>query len=506
MGVEQARVGALDWAILAATLLLATGVGLLVGRRARSARAYVVGEHDVPWWAVLLSIVATETSSVTFLSVPGKAYLGDLRFLQLPLGYVIGRVAVARLLLPRYFEGDSLTAYEVLGRRFGPGVKRLTSLLFLVTRSLADGLRLYLTALPLELLTGMPLSAAVATMAVVTVAYTFVGGMKAVVWTDVVQFFLYVAGGVLAVVVACGDLDGGLAGLLARAGGAGKLRIFDLSAALDSGDTLWVGLIGGAFLTLASHGADQLMVQRYLCARSQKQAAAAVVASGFVVLLQFALFLLLGLALWGWFDGHPPASPITSGDQAVPRFIATRLTAIPGAVGVILGALFAVSMSTLSSSLNSSAAALVNDHLRPSIGRSWSDARALAVTRFATLLFGAIQAACGLFGGRFAASVVDAVLQIASFTTGVTLGLFFLARFSPRASGRAALVAALCGLAAMVAIACSKPIGGRAIHGLWYSCIGSTITLGVGVAVAALDPRGRLEEVADAPERAEREA
>jgi len=431
--------------------------------------------------------------------VPGKAYLGDLRFLQLPLGYIVGRVAVARLLLPRYFEGDSLTAYEVLGRRFGPGVKRLTLLLFLVTRSLADGLRLYLTALPLQKLTGMPLPAAVAVMALVTVVYTFVGGMKAVVWTDVVQFFLYVGGGVLAVAVACGDLDGGLGGLLARAGDAGKLRLFDLSAALDSGDTLWVGLIGGAFITLASHGADQLMVQRYLCARSQRQAAVALVASGVVVLLQFALFLLLGLALWSWFGAHPPAAALTKGDEVVPLFIVTRLTAIPGAVGVILGALFAVSMSTLSSSLNASAAALVNDHLRPSIGKEWDDARALRATKCATLLFCAIQAACGLVGGRFAGSVVDAVLQIASFTTGVTLGLFFLARAAPRASGRAAFVAALVGLAAMVAIACAKPIGGRAIHGLWYSCIGSTITLGVGVAAAAVLPRGRRDDAAPPP-------
>lgn len=489
----QARVGALDWAILCATLLLAAGVGLAVGKRARSARAYVVGERDVPWWVVLLSIVATETSSVTFLSVPGKAYLGDLRFMQIPLGYIVGRVVVARLLLPRYFEGDALTAYEVLGRRFGPGVKRLTSLLFLVTRSLADGLRLFLTALPLHELTGLPIVASVAVMAAITVAYTFVGGMKAVVWTDVVQFFLYVGGGVLAIAVACGGLDGGLAGLLARADAAGKLRVFDFSTSLASGDTFWVGLIGGAFLTLASHGADQMMVQRYLCARSQRQAAAAVVASGFVVFLQFGLFLLLGLALWGWFGVHPPAVAIEKGDQAVPRFIATRLTAIPGAVGVILGALFAVSMSTLSSSLNSAAAALVNDHLRPSIGRDWDDARALRTTRWATLLFACIHATCGLIGGGFARSVVDAVFGIASFTTGVTLGLFFLARLAPRATGRDALVAALCGLGAMSAIAFLQPFGGHSIHSLWYSCIGSTITVGVGAAAAALAPRAERE-------------
>src|SRR6185369_4435930 len=278
-GVDQARVSPLDVAILVATLLVAAAVGLVVGRRAKSTRAYVVGERDVPWWAVLLSIVATETSAVTFLSIPGKAYFGDLRFLQLPLGYVVGRIAVARLLLPRYFEGDALTAYEVLGRRFGPGVKRLTSALFLVTRSLADGLRLFLTALPLQALTGMPLSAAVAVMALVTVVYTFVGGMKAVVWTDVVQFAIYIAGGVLALAVACGDVPGGLGGIVERAGAAGKLRWLDFTPTLASSDVFWAGLVGGAFLTLATHGADQLMVQRYLSARSRGQAAVALIAS-----------------------------------------------------------------------------------------------------------------------------------------------------------------------------------------------------------------------------------
>jgi len=475
--VAHASVTVLDVAILVATLAVAVVVGLAAGRRARSARAYVVGERDVPLWAVLLSIVATETSAVTFLSVPGKSFDGDLRFLQIPLGYVVGRFAVAWLLLPRYFEGDALTAYEVLGRRFGPGVKRLTSLLFLVTRSLADGLRLYLTALPLQALTGISIVNAVAVMALVTLAYTWFGGVKAAVWTDVVQFFLYVAGGIVALAVACRGVDGGLTAVLARAAQSGKLRWLDFTPTLRSGDVFWVGLAGGASLTLATHGADQLMVQRYLCARSQRQAALALVASGAVVLLQFGLFLLLGLALWAFFGDHPPAIAIARGDQAFSRFIVERLTAIPGAVGVILGALFAVSMSTLSSSLNASAAALVNDFARPAIGARWDDATTLRATRAATVLFACVQGACGVVGGACARSVVDAVLQIASFTTGVTLGLFLLARLAPRATGRTALLAAGAGLAILVAVWQFTPLAG-----LWYSCVGAGSTLLVGAA------------------------
>ena len=497
------RLSAVDGAILLATLLVAAGAGLLGGRRAGGARAWLVGERDVPWWAILFSIVATETSSVTFLSVPGVAYEGDLRFLQLPLGFLLGRWWVARWLLPLYFEGDAITSYEVLGRRFGPGVRRASSLLFLVTRTLADGMRLYLTALPLKLLTGMPIAAAIAAMTAITVAYTFVGGLRAVVWTDFVQFFVYVGGGVLALAVAVGGVEGGMASVLDLAREHGKLRWLDPAPfdadgtlALERTELLWAGLLGGAFLALATHGTDQLMVQRYLCARSRREAGFALVASGFVVLAQFALFLLLGLALFAWFRAHPPATPIAGGDAVFPAFIAGRLAQIPGAVGVILGGLFAVSMSTLSSSLNSSSAALVNDWLAPTIGRSWSDASRLRATRLAMAGFACVQAACGMTGAALERSVVHVVLAIASFTTGLTLGLFFLARSLPgaapgspaaRRQGRAALIAFAVMLAAMIGI-----WRGTSLAWPWYAVAGSLGTWLIGSAIERVSRGGSI--------------
>ena len=480
-----------DLSIVAATLVLALGTGLLLGWRAKSAtttRSFLVAEHDLPWWAVLLSIVATETSSVTFLSVPGISFGGDLRFLQLPLGYLVGRLFVARFLLPGFFQGDALTTYEVLGRRFGSGVKRASSLVFLITRNGGDGLRLYLTALPLQKLTGLPLPAAIGVMSLVTIAYTFVGGMRAVVWTDVVQFFIYVAGGVLALVVAAGD--GGIGGVLAESSAHGKLACFDFSFDLASANTFWAGLIGGAFLTIATHGTDQLMVQRYLGARDVREARRALLVSGVVVLLQFALFLLVGLALAVWFRGHPEIGPIAKGDDAFSTFIARRLTQIPGAIGLIFAALFAVSMSTLSSSLNASAGALVNDWLKPTVARNWDDARTLRATRLATLGFGVAQAAAALAGASLKGNVVSAVLTIAGFTTGLTLGLFFLARWlgkapadrtSARSQGVAALAAFLVMLAVMTCV-----WRGTTIAWPWYSLIGSVGTLLVGRLLAAL--------------------
>lgn len=484
----------LDVAVLAATLLLAVAAGLLLGRKAASAQSFLAGERDVPWGAVLLSIVATETSSVTFLSIPGVAWGGDLRFLQLPLGYLIGRVVVAHLLLPRYFEGQVLTSYEVLGRRFGPGVKRASSLLFLVTRTLGDGLRLYLTALPLQLLTGWPLEGAVALLVGVTLAYTWFGGVRAVVWTDAVQFFIYVGGGVLALAVAIGDTSGGLAAVLERADAAGKLRLLDGALDFTRTNTLLAGLLGGAFLTLATHGTDQLMVQRYLCAKGQREAGRALIASGVVVLLQFALFLLLGLALHAWFADRPPATPFAKGDEVFPAFIVGRLRELPGAVGLILGALFAVSMSTLSSSLNASASALVNDFAGASRSMgsttasttgSDSDAARLRRARAATVLFALLQGALALSGTLLTRSVVDVVLQIASFTSGITLGLFLLARqlgplpvdAAARAvDARAALLAFCVGLAGMTVVWRATPLAWP-----WYALVGSLGTLAVGL-------------------------
>jgi SSS family transporter len=487
------KLSAIDLAILLATLLAAVGAGLLLGKRAATSRAWLVGERDLPWWAVLLSIVATETSAVTFLSVPGKSFDGDLTFLQIPLGYVVGRLLVARLLLPLYFQGEALTSYEVLGRRFGPGVRRASSLLFLVTRNLADGLRLYLTALPLELLTGLPLWASVAAMGALTVAYTFVGGMRAVVWTDVVQFFVYVGGGLLALEIAAGGVDGGLVGVLSVARESGKLRLFDFAPVFDRENVFAAGLVGGAFLTLATHGADQLMVQRYLCARGRREAGLALVLSGVVVLLQFALFLLIGLALFACFRERAPDALDVRGDRAFPVFIAERLSRVRGAAGFVLGAVFAVSMSTLSSSLNSSAAAAVNDWLRPAVGRRWDDARALRVTRGAMVGFALVQTGCALAGPALEESVVSAVLAIASFTTGLTLGLFLLARVLPepvggverRRQGASALAAFGAMLAAMILV-----FSGTSLAWPWYSVVGSLGTLLVGMGLARAPLRG----------------
>lgn len=470
-----------DFAIVAAYLLGTVLFGMWVGRGAKDDTDYMLGGRDLPWWGLLFSIVATETSTVTFLSIPGFAYGKDMTWLQLALGFLVGRFVVAALLLPEYFRGRFFTAYEVLQRRFGGKVKQTASLLFVITRSLADGLRLFLTAIVLEQMASIPLDWAIALIGATTIVYTFFGGMRAVVWTDVAQFVVYIVGALVAFAILLGQLPGGLPGLLESAGAQGRLRVLDLTPTLTDPYVLWAGLFGGLFLTLGSHGADQLMVQRYFCARSQREASLALRLSGFVVMAQFALFLLIGVGLRAYYDLHPPAQPFGHPDRVFATFIVEHMPS--GVLGLVLGAVFAAAMSTLSSSLNSSATAAVKDLYVPLLRAGAETAHQLRATRLFTVFFGLVQIGVGIGGQWLSQSVVSNVLTIAGFTTGIILGVFFLGVLTTRVDQRAALVGMLVGLAGMTGIAFLTPLAWP-----WYAMVGSLGTAGVGLLASYVLP------------------
>ncbi len=476
-----------DLAIVTAYLVATLAVGASLGRGQRGVADYMLGRRDVPWWAVLLSIVATETSTVTFLSIPGFAFARDLTWLQLALGFVLARFVVRAVLLPRFFEGSLFTAYEVLGRRFGDATRRTASLLFVITRTLADGLRLYLTALVLQEALGLGLPAAVMLVGVTTLAYTAIGGMRAVIWTDAAQFLVYVAGGCAALLVILGRLPGGAAGLIAAAGSAGKLRVLDASFDWANPYTLWAGVVGGLFLNVGSHGADQLLVQRYLCARSERDAGTALWTSGFVVFAQFALFLLIGTALWAYYAAFPPAVPFDRPDRVFAHFIATAMPR--GLTGLVLGAVFAAAMSTLSGSFNSSATTAAHDLVRPWL-RDARPERLLRVTRALTVLFGVLQMTVALSAARLTESVVTNVLTIAGFSTGIVLGVFLLGMLAG-VGQRSALVGMAGGLAGMTLLAFATRLAWP-----WFSMAGSLGTLALGLAASRLWPEAGLSTAA----------
>src|SRR3954464_6128872 len=320
-------ISALDIIVILLYLTGTTLLGMWVGRRQRDAKDYFVAGRSIPWWAVMFSVVASETSALTFISIPGLAYTTDLGFLQIATGYLLGRIAIAYTLLPRYYEGELVTAYALLEKRFGLATRRFTSIVFMVTRGLADSVRVFATAIPIALiLEGVVprqwvMPTAVLVLGTLTIIYTYRGGMRAVVWTEILQATVYIVGGVAALVLLGKLATGGWSQILATAQPAGKLKFIDFYTGFDRPHTVFAGLIGGAFLSMASHGADQLIVQRLLSARSLKDSQMAVIGSGVAVIFQFALFLLLGIGLWAFYQGK--AFPIP--DAIFPTFIVDQM-------------------------------------------------------------------------------------------------------------------------------------------------------------------------------------
>ena len=482
--------------------LYLTGTILLsayFSRSHRNIRDYFVTGRRMPWWAIMGSIVATETSTVTFISVPGFAYGADLTFLQLVVGYLIGRIAVSILFIPAYFRGDLLTVYQLLGRRFGSGVRRLTAAIFLVTRSLADGFRLFATGLVLAALLTLPtmeqaalawvpwldpadtlLATSVLMLGIVTAVYTYLGGMSAVIWNDVTQLSIYLVGAMLAAVILLDRIPGGWAEVMQVGSAAGKFRLIDFTWDLTQDYTLWSGVVGGAFLTTATHGTDQLLVQRYLCGRSARQAATALLVSGAVIFVQFLLFLFIGTMLYVYYTGDAAAEVATftvngqvQTDRIFPTFIVSQLPV--GVMGLVVAAIFAAAMSTLSSSLNSSSAAAVADFYIPMTGRSRSDGHYLAVSRGLTAVWGAVQIAVALAAIELSGRVVDEVLGIASFTNGVILGIFLLGTLTRSVRQRAVFVGVGAGALTMLAVRMLTGVSWQ-----WYVVVGSSATFAAG--------------------------
>jgi SSS family transporter len=473
----------LDAAVLAAYLLGVTAWGAWLGRKARGGRGYFLGDRELPWGAVLLSVVATETSTLTFLSIPGVAYLGNLAFLQIALGYVVGRTAVAGIFLPAYYRGELNTAYALLGKRFGEGTRRFTSGVFQITRLLADSVRLFLTAVPLALITGWPYPTSIVVLGVATLVYTYFGGIRAVVWVDALQMGLYLLGAALALAVLQGAIPGGWGAVVDSASAAGKLSWLDFSFDLSVPYTFWAGVIGGGFLSMASHGTDQLIVQRLLTCRDLGAARRALIGSGVVVFVQFALFLLVGIGLWAFYGGREFAVS----DEIFVTFIIEELP--PGITGLLIAGVFAAGMSTLSSSINALASASVYDFWAPLSGRGDDDLAVFRAGRVFTLLWAGllIGTAVAYIPLAQGSTAVEVALQIASLVYGGFLGAFLLGVSRVRASGRSVIV----GMAAGIAVVTSVWVfGDGAIGWPWFVPIGVAVTLGVGHVAARVERRG----------------
>jgi SSS family transporter len=485
----------LDFAVIAAYFAAMVAIGFWATRRQSTAGDYFLGARDLPTFAILFSIVATETSALTVISVPTIGARGDLTFIQLAFGYLIGRIGVAAWLLPGYFEGTQETAYQRLERRFGVRSRRVVSIVFLITRFLGDGVRIFAGAIPLALLTGWSIPTAIVAMGIVTLVYTWFGGLKAVVWADVVQLAIYVAGGVVALWIAW-NMAGGMSHSLALSAAAGKLRLLDLHVNLTDTYTLIGGIIGGALLSAASHGTDHLIVQRLLATRSLRSAQRALVGSGVVVILQFLLFLLVGSAIWA--AGLAPDN--VQGDTIFPRFIIEHLPS--GLAGLVVAGILAAAMSTISSSINALASSVTHDLYAGITGRT-DPAHLLKVGRAFSAAWGLALVGAALFFFYFASGtdtpVVVLALSIASITYGALLGTYILAGRWPQAAGEDAIRAVVVTVLAMLIVVFAKQLAG--VDGFswlapvgklawpWYVPLGTLIAVSVGVGSSMLRSR-----------------
>ncbi len=473
----------LDWAIVVLYLLGVLIFGIISGGKQRNTLDYFLGAREIPWLAVCFAVVATETSALTFLSIPGVAYSMNLNFLQLAFGYIIGRIVVSFLLLPAYYKGKLTTAYQFLGIRFGRKIRNFASIVFMLTRLAADGVRLFTTAIPLAvILKGSEQFAnwtdaqiyiiSIVIVTAITFMYTFIGGVRAVIWMDVVQMFIYIGGAIAAMIVLGMKIDGGIQHVLNFA--SEKFKIinwgFDkpLKEFFTQPYTLFASLIGGAFLSMASHGADQLIVQRLLTANSLKGSQKALITTGFIVALQFFMFLFLGLMLYTFYNGKE-----MNPNEVFAHFIINYMP--NGVSGLIIAGLFAAAMSTLAGSMSSLASSAMMDIYKPYFGKNTDERKELIISRIITAIWALLLVGSAMFFMRTEKTVVELALSIASFTYGGLLGSFLLAILFKKVDENSAIIGFIFGIAVMVYVILNTKIAWT-----WHTLIGAGTTIIVG--------------------------
>lgn len=503
----------LDLIIIFGYLIGVTAFGSWFGKKQETTEDYFVGDRSVPWWAIAASIVATETSTITFISVPGIAFSkgGNFQFLQLVAGYMLGRIVISFLFIPMYFKGELLTVYELLGTRFGLKVKMLASSLFVVMRNIADGIRLLLTAIVLGAVytafqpgtdVNTVIIASIILLGLVMIVFTYFGGMEAVIWVEVIQLGIYIGGAIAAAIVIANQIEGGFSGAVAIGEQFQKFTLvdwglrdtaytfqvpfseqalnFNLPIDLTKTYTFWAGLIGGCFLTMSTHGTDQYLVQRYLCTNKPSRASLALLSSGAVVLGQFIGFLFIGVLLFAYYqpyamEGYGAAAgafPFTGGDKVFPDFITQHMPT--GISGLVVAAIFA---AALSSSLNSIAATFVNDLYKP-FKKGADDKHLLRTSHILTLVFGIVQIGVALIAMKQESSALDKALSIASLFNGPVLGVFLVGTFLKKANQTAALTGMLVSCAVMFYLRFWTPIAWT-----WFVLTGSAITFAVAALV-----------------------
>jgi SSS family transporter len=470
-----------DYLVIVAYLVAITAFGSWFARYQKTTRDYFLTDRSVPWWAICFTIVATETSTLTFIGIPAQSYgsPGNMTFLQLAMGYIIGRILVSVLFIPAYFRGDLFTSYELLQRRFGTRVKTLSAVIFLITRSLADGIRLFSTALVISIVTQVPITWVVIVLGTAMIVYTMRGGVAAVIWTDVVQMFVYIAGAGAVAIALLGRIDGGWAEVVRVGSETGRFVVLDPTLTFSRPYTLWAGLLGGVALTLSTHGTDQYLVQRLLSAKTQKDASLGLVLSGFIVFAQFILFLLIGVMLYTHYQQVPLPQALGRPDQILPIFVVNELK--NGLAGFIVAAIVA---AALSPSLNAMAATTVSDFYLPYFNPTADQNTQMRVSKQATVAWGVVQLVVAVGAQFMTESVLNAGLAVLSFASGPVLGAFLLGTLVRSVRERDVFAGMIVGLIVITGVWLRAPIAFT-----WYVLIGAVSTCIAALFLRTLSPK-----------------
>ncbi len=474
-----------DLAVILTYLVGITWFGSRFKSKQKTLKDYFLGGREAPWWAIGFSIVSAETSTLTVIGTPGIAFNGNFGFLQVVFGYLLARIVISALFLPQYFRGEMFTAYELMQRRFGPRIRKLTAGTFLILRALAEGVRVFAISIVIGIILGTGELASIVLIVCLTLFYTFEGGMTAVIWTDVVQMFLYVGGAIVSLFVILDKIPGGWGHVYSIVEPLGKLQVFDFRFSPDAQFfarpySFWGGILGGAFLTTASHGTEQLMVQRLLAAKTIRESRLALFSSWFVILFQFTLFLVIGAILFVYYK-EGQLKPPSPADRIYPDFIWHNLP--PGVAGLVIAAILAAAMSNLSAALNSLASTTIMDFYKPLsllAGKSHSEDHFLRLAKLSTIVWGLVLFLVGLVARNWG-SVLEAGLSIASILYGGLLGVFFLGLLTKRVGENAAIAGMVAGQLTMLYVKIATHIAFT-----WYVLIGTSVTMAAGYAASYL--------------------
>lgn len=476
------HISILDYAIIVIYLIGIAAFGKFQGGKQKTVKDYFLGSKEVSWWVISFSIVSAETSTLTFISIPGLAYLTNLNFLQLTFGYLIGRIIVAQFFLPAYYKGELSTAYTYLQTRFGNKTRSLASVTFLFTRTAADGVRLFATAIPLYLMIDISPMIAIIVIAVVALLYTFTGGLKGVIWVDAIQMFIYIGGAIVAGIYLINYIPGNIGDILSSPEISSKLSIFNLGfengfvGFFSQPYTLLSGLIGGAFLSMSSHGTDQLIVQRLLAAKNLAESKKAIITTGVIIIFQFALFLIVGVLLYAYYGSIDIKS-----DEIFSKFIIEVLPS--GIRGFIIAGLFAAALSTLAGSITSLSSSVMLDLYLP-FKKTIDEKKNLFISKMLTIFWAVMLIFSAFIFMESSRAVVELALSIASFTYGGLLGTFLLGLSNKKINQNHAIIGFISAI-----IVISFIIAFKVVAWTWFILIGVCVTLLIGNLLALLSKK-----------------